>query len=61
MAEARRDRDSLENNKNNPEAIELLKQLYGVDVEIATNLWHRFVGTVEKMALISTKTPPQGR
>jgi hypothetical protein len=59
MAEARRDRDSLENNKNNQEAIELIQELYGVDVKIATELWHRFIGTVEKMELIATRQTSQ--
>lgn len=47
--------DPLERYWNDQEAIKLIKELYQVDDEIATDLWHRFIGTVRRMRAISRR------
>ncbi|HJR06895.1 MAG TPA: hypothetical protein VJ842_06545 [Pyrinomonadaceae bacterium] len=45
--------DPLESEKNNQEAINSISELYNVDEEVATELWHRFIETVKKMRGLS--------
>jgi len=52
MSETAPQRDQLEMQKNNPDAIRIIMELYGVDEGIAMDLWHRFIGTVQKMKTI---------
>ncbi len=47
------EQDPLDAQKNNPEAIKLIRQLYDVDDEVATDLWGHFIETVKKMRTIS--------
>ena len=45
--------DPLGTELNNPDAIKCLRELYGIDDTTATQLWHRFIGTVRRMRQIS--------
>jgi hypothetical protein len=45
--------DPLEYEKYNQEAINSIRELYGVNEEVAIDLWHRFIETVKKMRDIS--------
>lgn len=45
--------DPLEYEKYNQEAINSIRELYNVNEEVATQLWHRFIETVKKMREIS--------
>jgi hypothetical protein len=45
--------DPLDAELNNPEAIRCMRDLYDIDEAMATELWHRFIGTVKKMRQIS--------
>lgn len=45
--------DPLEKQKHNHQAINIIKELYSVNEETATELWHRFIDTVRKMKEIA--------
>lgn len=52
MPETAPQQDPLERQKNNAEAINIIMELYTVEEGVATDLWRRFIGTVEKMKLV---------
>lgn len=52
MAEAAKEEDPLEQFWDDQEAIHLIRELFNVSDEIATDLWHRFIGTVRRMRSI---------
>jgi len=52
MAETAPREDPLERQKDNREAISIIMELHNVDEAVATDLWHRFIGTVQKMKII---------
>jgi len=53
MAETVPIKDSLEKFRNDPEAIRLIMTLYGADEALATDVWHKMMGTIEKLYTIA--------
>ena len=58
MPETAPQQDPLEIQKNNSDAINIIMELYNVEESVATELWHRFIGTVQKMKVVVEERKP---
>jgi hypothetical protein len=50
--------DPLHKFRYDEEAFGLIRELYNVSDEVAIELWHRFLGTVERMKFIGNPQEP---
>jgi len=56
MAEAAKEEDPLEQFWDDRKGIELIRKVFNVSDEIATDLWRRFIGTVRRMRSVAHGT-----